>query len=80
MSIMIGPCRLEDSDRIPSYSERTVDVVHEARNMEVCSMSIRKDFVQGKCVEVAIGTARCVFCFENREPDNVASDTNTPSV
>ena len=58
---MIGPCRTEPSDRIPDYSESTTDVICEATNMEVCSISKRKDFEAGAVLEVAIGTDRCIF-------------------
>lgn len=67
ISQMIGPCRVEDSDRLPDYSERTVDVVCERNNMEVCSISIRKDFPNAKVLEVAIGTDRCVYSFLEKE-------------
>jgi glycyl-tRNA synthetase len=60
---MIGPCRIEPSDRVPNYAEWTQDVIHEASNMEVCSMSKRKDFDLASVLEVAIGTDRCVFHF-----------------
>ena len=69
---MIGPCRIEDSDRLPEYSERTVDVICEKSNMEVCSISIRNDckwpqtsgqVCEAKVLEVAIGTDRCVYNF-----------------
>ena len=68
---LIGPCRIEDSDRLPDYSERTVDIICEKTNMEVCSISQRKDFEwtnnnvvsKGKNLEIAIGTDRCVFNF-----------------
>lgn len=72
MADMLGPCRIEDSDRLPDYSERTVDVVCEKTNMEVCSISLRKDFkwtqgsgqaCEAKVLEVAIGTDRCVYNF-----------------
>jgi len=63
MADMLGPCRVEDSDRLPDYSERTVDVVCEKTNMEVCSISLRKDFPNAKVLEVAIGTDRCVYNF-----------------
>lgn len=63
MGDMLGPCRTEDSDRLPDYSERTVDVVCEKTNMEVCSISLRKDFPDAKVLEVAIGTDRCVYNF-----------------
>jgi len=68
ISDMIGPCRVEESDRVPSYSEKTMDVVCEKTNMEVCSISLRKDFLyqngaSAKVLEVAIGSDRCVYNF-----------------
>lgn len=60
---LIGPCRIEASDRLPSYAESTTDIICEKSNMEVCSISKRKDFSQGKVLEVAVGTDRCVFNF-----------------
>jgi glycyl-tRNA synthetase len=63
---MIGSCRLEESDRLPSYSEQTVDVVCEATGMEVCSMSKRNDLEGYRVIEIAIGTDRCVFNFLNK--------------
>jgi glycyl-tRNA synthetase len=63
MSDLLGPCRTEDSDRLPDYSERTVDVVCEKTNMEVCSISVRKDFPNARVLEVAIGSDRCVYNF-----------------
>lgn len=80
------PTRLVKSDRLPSYSLSTIDV--EVANgdmgemMEVCSMSLRKDFPgnikftnpkNGKVVEkellvaeVAVGLDRCVYSFMKR--------------
>jgi glycyl-tRNA synthetase len=66
IAVMIGPCRTENSDRLPDYSEMTIDVVCERNNMEVCSISKRKDLADTKVLEVAIGTDRCVFNFLNR--------------
>jgi glycyl-tRNA synthetase len=63
ISKMIGACYLEASDRLPDYSEETIDVVCNDRHMEVCSMSKRKDFEGYKVIEVAIGTDRCVYNF-----------------
>jgi len=63
---MIGPCRIEASDRIPDYSEGTTDIVCERNGMEVCSISKRKDYLGAKVLEVAIGTDRCVYNFLNR--------------
>jgi glycyl-tRNA synthetase len=63
ISNMIGYCRIEHSDRLPDYSEETIDIVCEKTNMEVCSMSKRKDFNGYKVIEVAIGTDRCIYNF-----------------
>lgn len=40
-----------------------VQVVCEATNMEVCSISRRRDFPEANVLEVAIGTDRCVHNF-----------------
>lgn len=61
---MIGECRLEPSDRLPDYSEETIDIICAKTEMEVCSMSKRKDLEGYKVIEVAIGTDRCVACFQ----------------
>lgn len=61
ISSFIGPCRIEQSDRLPDYSEKTADIVCEKSGMEVCSISIRKDFPNAKVLEIAIGTDRCVY-------------------
>lgn len=63
---MIGPCRVEPSDRLPDYSESTTDIICEKTNMEVCSISKRKDFPLAKILEIAIGTDRCVFNFQQK--------------
>jgi len=65
ISKALGDCRLEKSDRLPDYSEETIDVVCNKTNMEVCSMSKRKDFDGYKVIEIAIGTDRCVYNFNN---------------
>lgn len=65
LSQLIGPCRCEASDRLPDYSEQTTDIIHTPTKMEVCSISKRKDFPAGKCLEVAIGTDRLIHCFAN---------------
>jgi len=57
----VGPCRIEDSDRLPSYAEWTKDVICEQNSMEVCSISSRKDLEGFKVLEVAIGTDRMVY-------------------
>lgn len=66
ISAMIGPCRVEPSDRLPQYATSTKDVICEKTNMEVCSISVRNDFPHGRNVEVAIGTDRCVYNFERK--------------
>lgn len=63
ISDLIGPCKIEPSDRLPDYAEWTYDVIHSESNMEVCSMSKRKDFDLAKVLEVAIGTDRMVYHF-----------------
>lgn len=67
ISEVIGACRVENSDRLPEYSEITVDVVCEKNDMEVCSISKRKDFEGYKVLEVAIGTDRCLYNYLNRD-------------
>lgn len=68
ISSLIGPCRTEASDRLPDYSEGTTDVICELSNMEVCSISKRKDFPNAKVLEIAVGTDRCVYNFLNKGP------------
>lgn len=63
---MIGPCRVEPSDRLPDYSESTMDIVCEKNSMEVASISKRKDLSGLKVLEVAIGTDRCVYNYLNK--------------
>jgi glycyl-tRNA synthetase len=66
ISNMIGDCRIEESDRLPDYSEQTTDIVCVKSDMEVCSMSKRKDLDGYKVIEIAIGTDRCVYNFQNK--------------
>lgn len=66
ISNMIGNCRLEESDRLPDYSQETIDIVCDKNDMEVCSMSKRKDFIGYKVIEIAIGTDRCIYNFQNK--------------
>jgi glycyl-tRNA synthetase len=52
------------SDRLPSYSTETTDIMvgdPSGENMEVCSISRRTDYDGLKNIEVAIGTDRCVY-------------------
>jgi glycyl-tRNA synthetase len=66
LSKILGPCRMELSDRLPDYSEETMDVICEKSNMEVCSMSKRKDLDGYKVIEIAIGTDRLLYNFEEK--------------
>lgn len=66
ISNMIGPCKMECSDRLPDYSEETMDVICINSEMEVCSMSKRKDLEGYKVIEIAIGTDRCIYNFINK--------------
>ncbi len=70
VSRLLGlPTRLVDSDRLPSYSLRTLDVEVDNGDkwMEVCSISLRTDFVGPKpdisylVLEVALGLDRLVY-------------------
>ena len=76
------PTRIVESDRLPSYSLRTMDVEVDNGDkwMEICSISKRIDFPQnavfqakGKSIEkelfvleIAIGLDRCVYNYINR--------------
>lgn len=62
LSNIVDKCHLEKSERLPDYSEETIDVICERNSMELCSMSKRKDFENYKVIEIAIGTDRCVAC------------------
>jgi glycyl-tRNA synthetase len=62
----VGECRMEPSDRVPDYSEETMDIVCVKSNMEICSMSKRKDLDGFKVIEIAVGTDRCIYNFENK--------------
>lgn len=63
---MIGPCKVEPSDRLPDYSESTMDIICEKSSMEVASISKRKDLSGLKVLEVAIGTDRLVYNYLNK--------------
>lgn len=57
---------MESSDRLPNYSEETIDIICKKSNMEICSMSKRIDLKGYKVIEIAIGTDRCIYNFENK--------------
>jgi glycyl-tRNA synthetase len=53
--------RQQQSDRLPVYSESTIDIEVEmapSKWMEIASLSIRKDFEDAKVLEIAIGLDR----------------------
>lgn len=66
ISDMIGECKIEESDRLPDYSEQTTDIICVKSDMEVCSISKRKDLEGYKVIEIAIGTDRCIYNFQNK--------------
>ncbi len=60
---LVGETRIVASDRLPDYSESTMDIEHAGSGMELCSCSRRKDFEGAKVLEVAVGTDRVVKQF-----------------
>lgn len=66
LEVFVGACRTEQSDRLPDYSAGTTDIVCIKHEMEVCSVSKRQDYPGARCLEVAIGTDRCVALFNRR--------------
>lgn len=62
INLIIGNASLEKSDRLPEYSTETNDIM--IKNMEVCSISRRKDFSEEILVsEIAFGTDRLTYQF-----------------
>lgn len=55
--------KLEESDRLPRYSTKTMDIiVDDNNNMELCSMSSRTDFDDDlKVFEISIGLDRIIY-------------------
>ena len=82
------PTRLVESDRLPSYSEKTwdVEVWNEDKWMEVCSMSLRNDFpdpfrfknkeVACKVLEIATSPDRLTYCWQRRREASKLSFSN----
>jgi len=60
---LVGDCRIVPSDRLPDYSESTMDIEHSASSMELASCSKRMDFDGAKVLEIAVGTDRVVKHF-----------------
>jgi glycyl-tRNA synthetase len=63
LSRLVGECRVVASDRLPDYSEMTMDIEHVESGMELVSCSKRKDFEGAKVIEIAVGTDRVVSKF-----------------
>ncbi len=73
------PSRIVPSDRLPDYSIKTLDVeiYNGDKWMEICSISLRKDFtyqikrgqvpIECLVLEVAIGLDRCIYNIRQRE-------------
>lgn len=61
IEMYIGLCRVEPSDRLPSYATETLDIIRVQNDMEVCSISRRTDYQNARILEVAIGTDRIVY-------------------
>lgn len=56
---LLGKCEIIESDRLPAYSLKTMDVVHDG--MELASISLRKDYSEDiRVLEIAIGLDRVV--------------------
>jgi len=58
-----SPLKFEKSERLPKYSTKTMDIVLEHNNMELCSMSNRTDFDDDnlKVFEISIGLDRLIY-------------------
>ena len=71
------PTRVLSSDRLPEYSEITVDVETEycGRWMEICSISRRRDFLGNYkdkrvlVLEISIGLDRCMLVLDANRHD-----------
>jgi glycyl-tRNA synthetase len=57
---LLGNCEITESDRLPKYSLKTMDIIHN--NMELASVSLRKDYKDDiRVLEIAIGLDRVVY-------------------
>lgn len=78
MNLLAMPTRLVLSDRLPDYSVKTIDieVYNEDKWMEICSVSLRKDFsykpvIKSKelpcmVLEIALGIDRLIYSIAQR--------------
>lgn len=70
ISHLIGKeCFIAPSDRLPNYSEETIDIIDKKSNLELCSISKRKDFEKAKNLEIAVGTDRLIYAFQNSDEE-----------
>ena len=68
--MLTGRVRVDKSDRLPFYSDETLDVICNTNNvdMEICSISRRKDYGDSiRNIEIAVGTDRCVYQYINEQ-------------
>lgn len=63
INALVWDCYVIESDRLPDYSIKTMDIQMSDNDMEVSSISLRKDYEWARVVEVAIWTDRLVFNF-----------------
>jgi len=65
LSKQLPYCVWVKSERIPGYSEKTIDIEIQAvdHGMELCSISQRTDYQNAHVLEIAIGMDRCVYKF-----------------
>lgn len=64
---LLGQCGIVASDRLPAYSLRTMDIMHNS--MELASVSLRKDYSDEiRVLEIAIGLDRVVHWHMNNRP------------
>lgn len=78
MNIVALPTRIVLSDRLPDYSLKTIDieVFNNDKWMEICSISVRKDFnyqpivknkaMECRVLEIAIGIERIIYNISKR--------------
>ena len=78
MNLLSLPTRIVLSDRLPDYSLKTIDieVFNADKWMEVCSVSLRKDFpiqpmIKNKptpcyVLEIALGVDRLIYNYQQR--------------
>jgi len=81
MNLLSLPTRIVLSDRLPDYSLKTIDieVFNADKWMEVCSVSLRKDFpiqpmIKNKptpcyVLEIALGVDRLIYNYQQRTKD-----------